>query len=212
MTRRSFCSLVPAVLTAVTAPPPVVIPISLVLDRKAKLTPEVKQAFWSSLWPQAVANFASGGIRLECKNATGEVGRPPGREPIVSGLNPASLNIVLTGTIPMEWDSGRSISGMTMRYRGQHMCMISLYRAHGHLIPLVSVNTCVHEILHAVMLDIFEQNPQGAAGAGREFRIDYLATRLWLFGDGSAIRDSAPIYLERLHADALPWITAASGH
>ncbi len=210
MTRRSFCSLVPAHLAAAAAPPAVVVPVSLVLDGKAKLTPEVLQHFWSSLWPQAVQEFASGGIRLECRNVTGEVFRPPGRQPVVSGLDPAALNIVLTGTIPMEWDSGRSLSGVTLRYRGRHLCMISLYRAHGHLIPLVSVNTCVHEILHALMLDIFEQNPQGVAGASREFRIDYLATRLWLFRDGVEIRNSAQRYTQKLRSDALPWLTQSS--
>lgn len=206
MTRRSFCTLAPTVLAAATAPAPVVVPVSLVLDGKAKLTPEVKEQFWSSLWPQAVQGFAAGGVRLECRNVTGEVLRPPGRQPVVSGLDPATLNIVLTGTIPMEWDSGRSLSGVTLRYRGRHLCMISLYRAHGHLIPLVSVNTCVHEILHALMLDIFELNPLGVAGAGREFRIDYLATRLWLFHDGAEIRNSAQVYVQKLRSDSLPWL------
>ncbi|MBN9663330.1 MAG: hypothetical protein J0H49_34340 [Acidobacteria bacterium] len=204
MTRRSFCALAPAVLAA--APAPVVVPVSLVLDSKAKLTPEVKQAFWSSLWPQAVRDFAAGGIRLDCRTVAGEVLRPPGRQPVVSGLDPARLNVVLTGTVPMEWDSGRSLSGMTLRYRGRHLCMVSLYRAHGHLIPLVSVNTCVHEILHALMLDIFEQNPQGIAGAGRELRIDYLATRLWLFHDGAEIRNSAQVYVRKLRSDSEPWL------
>ncbi|QOY90556.1 hypothetical protein [Paludibaculum fermentans] len=205
ITRRAFCSLAPAVLAAAAGP--VVVPVSLVMDSKAKLTPEVVRHFWSSLWPQAVQEFAAGGIRLECRNRTGEVLRPPGRPPVVSGLDPATLNVVLTGTIPMEWDSGRSLSGVTLRYRGRHLCMISLYRAHGHLIPLVSVNTCVHEILHALMLDIFEQNPQGVAGAGREFRIDYLATRLWLFHDGADIRRSAETYVRKLRSDAAAWAT-----
>ncbi|MGJ5816432.1 hypothetical protein [Paludibaculum fermentans] len=208
MTRRSFCTLVPAVLTAAAAPAPVIVPVSLVLDSKATLTPEVKQHFWSTLWPQAVQDFSAAGVQLNCRNVTGEVLRPPGRQPVVSGLDPATLNIVLTGTIPMEWDSGRSLSGVTLRYRGQHLCMISLYRAHGHLIPLVSMNTCVHEILHALMLDIFERNPQGVAGAGRELRIEYLATRLWLLRDAAQIRESARSYVRKLQSDAALWTAA----
>lgn len=205
MTRRSFLTLAPAVLAG---PAPVVIPVHHVLDSRAKLKPEVVQSLWSSIWPQAVQNFAAGGIHLQCTQGAGEVERPPGREPVLSGLDPRSLNLVLTGTIPMEWDSGRSLCGVTTRYRGRHVCMISLYRAHGHQIPLISVNTCVHEMLHALMLDIFDRNPMGASGAGREFRIDYYATRLWLFRDGDAIRISARNYIEKLRADALPWVTA----
>lgn len=203
MTRRSFILLLSALRTSET----VTVPLCLVRDTKAKLTREANQDFWGQLWPQAVGNFAAGGIRLEWKTVDGTVERPPGRQPVVTGLDPARLNLVLTSTIPMEWDSGRSLSGVTLRYRGLHVSMISLYRAHGHLMPLISVNTCVHEILHALMLDIYDVNPQGLTGAEREFRIDYLASRLWLFHDGSGIRGSARKYVERLKADALPWLT-----
>jgi hypothetical protein len=48
------------------------------------------------------------------------------------------------------------------------------------------------------MLDLFENRPDGLAGQMREFRIDRLATALWLFHDGRAIRASARNYVERL--------------
>jgi len=49
-----------------------------------------------------------------------------------------------------------------------------------------------------LLQDIFEIHPQGLPGYEREFRIDWYATRLWLFHDGAAIRKSAEVYLERL--------------
>lgn len=204
MTRRAFCSMV--AMAAQAAVEPVVVPVCLVLDTKAVLTPEVKQDFWSHLWPQTVATFAAGGIRLDVRKKDGEVLRPPGREPVISGLDPACLNVVITGTVPMEWDSGRSLCGVTLRYRGLHLSMISLYRAHGHLVPFLFVNTCVHEILHALMLDLYDMNPHGVQGAERELRIDALATRMWLLHDGGPVRESTRKYLQRLHGDALPWL------
>ena len=98
----------------------------------------------------------------------------------------------------MEWDKGRALSGVTTRYHGYHICLIALNHAHCHEIPLLSVNTCMHELLHAFFEDIFESRPQGFHGAVREFRIDLYATRLWLFHEGAAIRDASRTYLERL--------------
>jgi hypothetical protein len=84
--------------------------------------------------------------------------------------------------------------------------MIALNWAHGHQIPFLSVNTCVHELLHALLGDIFEDRPAGWRGAAREFRIDAYATRLWLFRDGSHIRQAAQVYVDRLR-----WEVAARG-
>ena len=82
--------------------------------------------------------------------------------------------------------------------------MVALDHAHGHQIPLLSVNTCVHELLHALLHDIFERRPDGLLGEARELRIDWYATRLWLFHDGAAIRRAAQAYVERLRSAAGP--------
>ena len=80
--------------------------------------------------------------------------------------------------------------------------MVALDYAHGHQIPFLAVNTCVHELLHVLLQDIFEVHPKGLPGYEREFRIDWYATRLWLFHDGAAIRKSAQTYLDRLRSTA----------
>jgi hypothetical protein len=98
----------------------------------------------------------------------------------------------------MEWDHARALSGVTTRYQGYHLCMVALNYAHGHQIPFLSVNTCLHELLHALLGDIFESRPEGLPGAAREFRVDWYATRLWLFHDGAHIRKAAQTYAERL--------------
>ncbi|MCC6291595.1 MAG: hypothetical protein IT164_03005 [Bryobacterales bacterium] len=67
-------------------------------------------------------------------------------------------------------------------------------------IPFVAVNTCTHELLHALLLDIFENRPPGLWGQAREFRVDALATRLWLLKDGSPVKGPARGYLKRLEA------------
>jgi hypothetical protein len=101
----------------------------------------------------------------------------------------------------MVWDRARALSGVTTRYEGYHVCVVALNYAHGHQIPFLSVNTCLHELLHALLGDIFEDRPAGLPGAAREFRVDWYATRLWLFHDGAHIKNSAQSYVERLRRD-----------
>src|ERR1700683_2082159 len=81
--------------------------------------------------------------------------------------------------------------------------MIALSYAHGDRIPFLSVNTCVHELLHALMQDIFVSRPKWYESDGREFRTDSYATGLWLFRDGAAIRQSAQACLDRLRSGPL---------
>lgn len=85
-----------------------------------------------------------------------------------------------------------------MRYRGHHMCMIAMSRAHVHEIPFISVNSCLHELLHVLLGDIFEPPTAGVQRELRELRVDALATRLWMFGAGGTIRESASASLARL--------------
>lgn len=185
------------VANAATPPSVLPFPLHLLTDGKAKLPPALLSWFWGSLWPQSWRDFSACGIRFQASATTGSIERPPGREPIVSGLARGVLNLALTDRIPMEWDQGRTLSGVTTRYRGYHLCVVALDRAHGHQVPFLSVNTCTHELLHAIMLDIFEDCPEGLAGQAREFRIDCYATRLWLLRSGSEVRKSAQLYLQR---------------
>jgi hypothetical protein len=204
MTRREFFSLAAAAVVPAVSQTPLIVPVHLVMDGRAKWSPDQLRRFWSSIWPEAVRDFARCGIRLASSLRAGEVERPPGREPVVTGLDAGAINLVITNQIPVEWDSGRAVSGVAIRYRGYDLCMVALSHAHGDQIPLLSVNTCVHEILHVLLHDTFERRPQGASGQAREFRIDWYATRMWLFHDGAAIREAARSYLEYLRADVTP--------
>ena len=198
MTRRDFFQL--AAATGAASSAAVAVPLNLILDSRAKFWPPALHAFWSRIWPQAVRDFARGGIELRIRRSTGGIDRPPYREPVLSGLDAAALNVIITDQIPMSWDLGRALNGVATRYRGYHVCVIALARAHGHLVPFLSVNTCVHELLHVLVGDVLSDRPAGWRGHLRESRVDAYATRLWLFGDGAAIRDAARIYVEKLRA------------
>jgi hypothetical protein len=195
MTRRQFLSfaLAPAV-----SPQRLRIPLHIVTDTGVPWKPHQAEPFWRHIWPETVADFCHCGIVFDTSYTTARVQRPPGCEPVVEGLERGAVNLVLTDRIPMQWDQGRALCGVTLRYRGCHLCMIALDRAHGFQLPLLSVNTCTHELLHVLLLDIFEGRPEGLAGQAREFRIDWYATRLWLFHDGAAIRGMTRNYLSRL--------------
>ncbi|HTS30357.1 MAG TPA: hypothetical protein VMH81_31005 [Bryobacteraceae bacterium] len=194
MTRRAFIST--ALVWRAAPPPPSIVPVHVVID--GRVNGRQIARFWTRLWPQALADLASGGVRLETSVANGEVRRSPGGRPIFVRLDRTVLNLVVTDQIPMIWDRARALSGVTTRYQGFHVCVVALNYAHGHQIPFLSVNTCLHELLHALLGDIFEDRPAGFHGAAREFRVDWYATRLWLFGDGGYLRQASQAYVERL--------------
>lgn len=192
MTRREFLSMAPlAGVVPTDSQAEVRLPVNIVQDKRASLSSRQLDYFWSSIWAEAVRDLGWCGIEPQMSTRTGDIWRPPGRQPVVSGLVHRAINLIITDQIPVEWDGGRALSGVAMFYRGFEMCVLALNRAHGHLIPLISVNSCIHELLHVLMCDIYEPRPAGLLGEAREFRIDCYATRLWLLHDGAAIREAA---------------------
>ena len=200
MNRRDFLRTAAAAATGV--PSRLVVPVHRIVDAREACPPEQVRRFWWSIWPEAVREFSRGGIELRTSDGPGEVRRTAADKPFFIGLRRGAINLVLTGHIPLYWDNGRALAGVTTIYEGYHVCMIALPYAHGNRTPFVSVNTCVHELLHALMQDIFVSRPKWYQSGGREFRIDWHATRLWLFHDGAAIRKSAQEYVHRLRSPA----------
>ncbi len=199
MTRRQFAAggALPAI-AAFAGPAPLIVPIHRVLDSRAKITPEQLGRFNSTLWAETARDFRRCGIEFQTTAVTGEIRRSAGDRPIFVGVEKGVINLVLTDHIPLSWDHGRGLVGVTTIYDGYHLCVIALNSAHGHQVPFFSVNTCEHEILHALMQDIFVTRPTWQQSAGREFRIDWYASCLRLFHQGPAIRKSAEEYLRRL--------------
>ena len=197
MTRRDLIgTLASAVITSATAQR-VQVPVHRIVDARLH-SPDRLRRFQSKIWPEAVRDFSRGGIDLQITDGPGEVKFTAADRPILLGLQRHAINLVVTDRIPMYWDGGRAWAGVTTLYEGYHVCMIALRYAHGDQVAFVSVNTCVHEILHALMQDIFLKSPKWYQAGGREFRIDWYATRMWMFHEGDAVRASASGYLERL--------------
>jgi hypothetical protein len=199
MTRRELFPMLlalPAVSRAAAAR--VRVPVQVLMDAKAKDPQRVLNRFWWHVWPEAIRDFGRCGIHLDTTFRTGEIWRPSGRPPVIVGMERGVLNLVLTDQIPVEWDGGRGLSGATTMYRGFPVCMLALWSSHTHQVPFLSVNTCVHEMLHAFLGDIFENRPRGFRGQMREARIDWYATRLWLFRDPGPIAGATRQYLARV--------------
>jgi hypothetical protein len=150
-----------------------------------------------------VQDFRQGGIDLAVTDGPGEVRHTAADNPNFVGLKGRAINVVATDTLPMYWDAGRSLAGMSTIHDGYHICMIALRYAHGNQVAFVSVNTCLHEVLHVLLQDIFLKPPKWYQATGREVRVDYYATRLWLFRDGDAVRKSGRAYLQRLQSSRL---------
>jgi hypothetical protein len=211
MTRRELFASAAVASAARGAPERVQVPVHRVVDTRAQYPPERLRNFWSGIWPEAAGEFSRGGIELQTSDGPGEVRISPGDRPIFAGLRRGAINLVLTGHIPMRWDQGRALAGVSTIHEGYHVSMIALLYAHGNQMPFLSVNTCVHELLHVLLQDIFVSQPKWYQTGGRESRIDWYATWLWLFHDGAAIRKSAQAYLNRLRSAAGGQTLAATG-
>ena len=198
MKRRDF--IWTAAAAAIGAPARLRVPVHRIMDARAQCPPEKLHHFWSSIWPEAVRDYSRGGIELQTTDGPGEVRRSPADRPIFVGLRRGVINLVLTDHIPMFWDRGQALAGATTIQNGYHLCMIALRYAHGDQAPFLSVNTCVHELLHALLQDVFVTHPEWYQSGVREFRIDWYATLLWLFHDGATVRKSAQAYLDRLRS------------
>jgi hypothetical protein len=198
MTRRDFLYAIAA--PSPTIPAQITVPVHRIVDSKARFPSGSLQRFWHTIWPETFTDFGRGSIALQTTDGPGEVGHTAADRPLFTGLRRGVLNLVLTDTLPLYWDNARSLAGVTTLDRGYHLCLIALRYAHGDRVPFLSVNTCVHEILHALLLDIFLTRPSAYQVAEREYRIDWYATRLWLFHDGAAIRRPAQVYLDRLRS------------
>jgi hypothetical protein len=112
----------------------------------------------------------------EISDGPGEVKQSPGDNPIFVGLQRGKINLVVTDTIPTYWDGGRALAGVSTIHDGYHISMISLRYAQRNQIAFLSVNTCLHEILHVLLQDIFLQAPKavsvGRAGGARGLLCD----------------------------------------
>ena len=200
MTRRDF------LLLAATAAPGtagrVAVPLHRVVDKRARVPPDRIRHFWGVIWPEAFGTFNRGGIDLQTEDAAGEVKRSAADRPLFVGLRRDMLNLVLTDAIPMFWDRGRALSGASTLYDGYHICMVAMLFAHGNQAPYLSTNTCVHELLHALLGDILTVHSKWYQVGERETRVDWYATQLWLFGNGAEVRRAAREYLARLRGSA----------
>ena len=203
MTRRDFIRTAAAASIHSGAPARLRVPVHRITDSRAQCPAEELHHFWWSIWPEAVREFGRGGIELQTSDGPGEVRRSPGDKPIFIGLRRGVINLVLTDHVPLYWDNDRALAGVTALWEGYPVCMIALRYAHGNQIPFLSVNTCVHELLHVLLQDIFVSRPKWYQSGGRELRIDWYATGLWLFGDGASIRKSTEACLGRLRSGAV---------
>jgi len=202
MNRRNLLQALLASPLALQAAPTLEVPVLCLTDTNAKCSPSTISQFRSAVWNEAVATFAKCGIRLRINERSGEVRKHPSGGPRFIGLERGKVNIVLTDYVPADWDGGRFSAGVSTVSEGYHLCVISMYAAHGNRIPYLSVNTVAHELLHIFLQDIFVTRGDMIHGYGRESRADWYATRMWLSGEGAPVRDATRQYLARLAAGA----------
>src|SRR5581483_2658954 len=159
MTRREF-TLAPLVFAA-AAPDAgrVAIPLHRIVDSKTRFSPGALERFWREIWPQAFTELARGGIDLQTTDGAGGIEYTAADRPLFIGLEKGALNLMLTDRLPIYWDNARALPGATTVDRGYCLCVLALRFAHPNRVPFFSTNTCVHEMMHALLLDIFVARP-----------------------------------------------------
>jgi len=177
---------------------PLEVPVLCLLNIHAKCSAEQIRNFRSNVWLEAFRNFAACGIQLRVVERAGAVLKHPSGRPKFVGLERGKINVILTNYVPANWDKSRYLSGISTIYEGCHVSVIAMNRAHGHRVPFVSVNTVVHELLHVFLQDTFVSRGGMLQSQGRESRVDWYATGMWLLNEGSSVRESAQEYLKRL--------------
>jgi hypothetical protein len=199
ISRRAFCACALCTSWSDAATPAVQgIPVRLIWDRRATSSSDKRRRFLDDVWREAVRDFERAGVQLRPAQAVGEIRQSPGGQPVLIGLEHGVVNMVLTDRVPLAWDGGRALHGLSTCGGGYHLSVIALKYAHPHQIPMLSVNTCVHELLHLILQDVYERRPKGIRRETRELRIDWYATRLWLFYQYGDLRDQVCTYLGRL--------------
>src|SRR4029077_20116543 len=103
-----------------------VVPIRHIVDSRAGWTPQRIGHFWSSIWPEAVRDFAASGIQLRSSVCAGEIRRTAGDRPNFIRLERGVVNVVLTDLIPLRGSAGRALCGVTTRYDGYDLCLIAV--------------------------------------------------------------------------------------
>src|SRR5262249_24429183 len=102
------------------------LPVHRVFDAKTPCPAEVVQRFWWRVWPEAFRDLRRAGIDLQTTDESGEVRPTAGGRPTFKGLRRGAVNLVLTDHIPMYWDNGRALAGVTTIHEGYHLCVIAL--------------------------------------------------------------------------------------
>lgn len=174
------------------------IPLLRITDKHARSGSAQRNQFLTGIWKEAEQVFAKGGIALRAADRAGEVLQYPSGRPLFRCLDRSMINVVLTDRVPLDWDKGRSLAGVSSLYEGFCLCVLSMEEAHGNQIPFLSVNTVVHELLHVLLQDVFVDRTSAIHGQGAEARVDFYATLMWLFGDGAHVRESARGCLARV--------------
>lgn len=177
---------------------PVEVPVLCLTDALARTKPEAVRAFRTGVWDEAVRTFADCGVHLRVTERAGEILKYPSSRPRFIGLERGQVNVVLTDTIPLDWDNGRQVAGGSTIYEGYVVCVIAMKLARRFGVPLLAMNTVVHELLHVFLGDVFEPRGGRLRRYGREGRVDWKATRMWLGGDGAPLRAAARAYLDRM--------------
>lgn len=179
-------------------PDPVEVPILLVINQHAKWNNALLRDFRTKVWDEAAWCFAQSGVKLRIEERIGEVLKYPGGRPRFVGLDPKRLNVVLTDHVPLSWDQARYSAGVSRIYEGCHVCLIAVGVAHGNRVPLLALNSVVHELLHVFLQDIYAERGELMKGYDREVRVDWHATRLWLSRNHTAIKQAASEYVKKL--------------
>lgn len=204
ITRRQFAAVGLAAPLARRSSNLIEVPVLQLIDQRARLNSNDLQRFRRDVWDEAVRLFRAGGVALLTTERDGEIKLYPSGRPRITGLEKGLVNIVITSAVPLAWDRGRSVCGVATIYEGYHLSVIAVKNAYPNRLPVLAVNTVVHELLHILGGDLQANRSGLLKGADRELTADWRATRLWLTGTMPGLRQQAQSFMKALRTSSAP--------
>jgi hypothetical protein len=145
--------------------------------RGATLHSEDVDWFRNCLLPEALLDLTKAGVAPIVRWGGGWIERKEA-DALFHGVVPKAVNVFVTPWVPLCWDKGMGLCGLSGIAAGTDTVIVSTANAHRHLVPYLATNTLLHEFGHVLRGDLHRKNTNGWGEQMDELAVDRTVTHL----------------------------------
>jgi hypothetical protein len=154
------------------------LPIVVHIDRRgSQIRTTHVRWFWECLLREAEHDLIHAGVRITSTVGQGWIERGD-IDAFFHGVQPEAINVYVTHWIPLCWDLGRGLCGLSGLAGATEVIVVSAENAHRHIVPYLATNTLAHEIGHVLRGDLRLRNPGGWEEQQRELSLDRIISHV----------------------------------